>query len=148
VLHISVASQRLRWLRTDAALDFSISTSRFGAGCGDGSQRTPLGLHRIEEKIGAGCAPGTVFVGRRTVAEPPADTDDLITTRILWLSGLEPGRNSGPGCDSYDRYIYIHGTPHTQLLGTPASMGCIRMSDGDVVRLFDGVVLHTPVLID
>jgi hypothetical protein len=149
LLYVDVVAQRLHWLRERAdAVQFPVSTSRFGVGCREGSNRTPLGLHRVEEKIGAGAAPGTVFVGRQACARPPADGDDVISTRILWLSGLEPGRNSGPGCDSHDRYIYIHGTPHTGLLGTPASIGCIRMSDDDVVQLFENVVPGTPVVID
>jgi len=148
LLCVDVTAQRLHWLRASAdAVQFPISTSRFGVGCREGSNRTPLGLHRVEQKIGAGAARGTVFVGRQACAWPPADSDDVISTRILWLSGLEPGRNSGPGCDSHDRYIYIHGTPHTGLLGTPASIGCIRMDDDDVVRLFENVVAGTPVLI-
>ncbi len=148
VLHVSVAAQQLHWLQGGTAVGYPVSTSRFGTGGGHGSNRTPLGMHRVEEKIGAGCAPGTVFVGRQPVSEPPFDVDDLITTRILWLGGLEPGRNRGPGCDSRDRYIYIHGTPHTDLLGTPASIGCIRMRDQDVQQLFERVVVNTPVLIE
>ena len=147
-LYVSVAAQRLHLCCPDGNVHFPVSTSKFGAGCRDGSNCTPLGLHRVEQKIGAGAAPGTVFVGRRAVTEAPRDSEDFITTRILWLAGLEPGRNSGPGCDSHDRYIYIHGTPFADLLGTPASIGCIRMSDSDVVRLFDRVVVHSPVLIE
>lgn len=149
LLFVDVSAQRLHWLRANGdAEQFPISTSRFGVGSTAGSNRTPAGLHCISEKIGAGAAPGTVFVGRRPVARPSSDSDDVISTRILWLSGLEPARNSGPGCDSHDRFIYIHGTPQTELLGTPASIGCIRMSDADVLRLFDNVVTGTPVLIE
>jgi len=149
VIYVDVAAQRLHWLGADdAALQFPVSTSKFGAGCGEGSHRTPLGMHCVDEMIGAGAARGTVFVGRRVRAQPPADGEDVVSTRILWLTGLEPGRNSGPGCDSHERYIYIHGTPHVDLLGTPASIGCIRMSDDDVVRLFDRVAARTPVFIE
>jgi len=149
LLYVHVAEQRLHWLQdNDDAEQFIISTSKFGVDCRAGSNCTPLGKHRVAEKIGAGAARGTVFIGRQACARPPADGDDVISTRILWLSGLEPGRNSGPGCDSHDRYIYIHGTPQTELLGTPASVGCIRMSDTDVLRLFDNVVVGTPVLIE
>lgn len=116
------------------------STSRHGLGGDEGSNRTPLGWHRIHARIGAGAAPGTVFKSREPTGQLwQGETleDDLITTRILWLAGLEPGVNQGPGCDSLERYIYFHGTNQESRLGTPDSSGCIRLSNADVARLFD-----------
>ncbi len=141
---VSVAEQRL-YLFSGECLErtFPISTSRFGVGGEADSFKTPLGLHRIVRKIGAGVPWGTIFRGRRntkTYWRPGDDTEeDLILSRILRLSGLEPGRNRGAGCDSYDRFIYIHGTNQEARIGTPASIGCIRMRNDDVIDLFERV---------
>ena len=125
---------------------YPVSTATKGAGEHEGSEQTPRGLHEIRAKIGAGAPVGMVFVGRRptgTVCTPELlRTDpggDWITTRILWLRGLERGRNRLGNADSMRRHIYIHGTPHEALVGTPASHGCIRMRNADVVELFDAV---------
>ena len=130
------------------------STSRFGLGSAAGSNRTPLGRHRGTEKIGEGEPIGAIFEGREPtglIAEvlgPGVDRDeDLITTRILLLEGLERGLNQGPGVDSKARYIYIHGTNEEGLLGRPASHGCIRMTNRDVLELFDNVPVGTIVTI-
>ena len=125
--------------------EFPVSTSAVGTGSAPGSNRTPLGWHRVAERFGAGSAPGAVFVSRRTtgrVVPPsqwraPSPAEDLVLTRVLWLEGLEPGLNRGPGVDSHDRCIYLHGTNQEQLLGSPASHGCIRLSNADAIRLFD-----------
>lgn len=126
----------------EVTLTASISTSRYGTGGEAGSNRTPLGWHRISERIGDKAAPGTVFSSREATGEVwrgEPRTEDLITTRILWLTGLEPGVNQGPGSDSHERYIYFHGTNHEARLGTPDSSGCVRMSNKDIVTLFDRV---------
>ncbi|HUE35810.1 MAG TPA: L,D-transpeptidase [Candidatus Acidoferrum sp.] len=115
------------------------STSRFGIGQVEGSNKTPLGLHRISEKIGAGAPAGTVFKARKAVGlvSQPEFADAKITTRILWLEGLEPGFNQGGNMDSHARYIYIHGTADQSSIGKPASCGCIHLADADIIPLFD-----------
>jgi hypothetical protein len=115
------------------------STSRFGIGQTEGSNRTPLGLHRIAEKIGAGEPAGTVFKARKGVGHTsqPGFADAKITTRILWLEGLEPGFNRGGNVDSHARYIYLHGTADQMSIGQPASCGCIHLADADLIPLFD-----------
>ncbi len=124
------------------ALESPVSTAYLGIGGANGSNRTPPGWHRIHARIGGGMAPGTQFVSRQPTGrvwrgEPTSE--DLILTRILTLDGLEPGVNQGPGHDSLERYIYIHGTNHESSLGTPASHGCIRMRNDDAIALFDRV---------
>lgn len=133
---------------------YSISTSAYGTGSQAGSMKTPLGLHRVKRKIGARAATGTIFKGRvdtgriaRIHLEPEHTGDDFVTSRILWLDGMEPGENSGGDVDSYRRYIYIHGTHEEGLIGQPASHGCIRMRNADVIELFDLVPEKTPVWI-
>jgi L,D-transpeptidase catalytic domain len=106
---------------------------------------TPRGLHHIAEKIGAGALPGTVFKGRVNLGRHFNELTDeenaknLITTRILWLRGLEPGVNAGGEVDSYGRYIYIHGTNREDRLGSPASSGCVQMNNVEIIELFDAV---------
>ena len=117
-----------------------VSTARAGIGGEQGSYRTPPGWHRIHQRIGAGAAAGTVFVSRAPTGETwrgEAREDDLILTRILTLDGLEDGVNRGAGRDSLERYIYLHGTNHEDLLGRPASHGCVRLSNDHVCQLFD-----------
>ncbi|HXF11000.1 MAG TPA: L,D-transpeptidase [Desulfuromonadaceae bacterium] len=117
----------------------SCSTSRFGIGQTEGSNCTPLGLHRIAEKIGAGERPGTVFKARKVIGHTsqPEFADAKITTRILWLEGVEPGFNQGGQVDSHQRYIYIHGTADQASIGKPSSCGCIHLADADLLPLFD-----------
>lgn len=110
-----------------------------------GSLGTPLGLHAVAEKIGHGQPPGMVFRARvptgrhyREFSEAE-NRENLITTRILWLQGLEPGVNLGGEVDSHDRYIYLHGTNHEERLGTPQSAGCILMRNVEVAELFEEV---------
>jgi len=144
-IRIDLKSQRLDLFEGDRVLaSYPVSTAAKGAGEQEGSEKTPRGLHEIRAMIGAGAPTGAVFVGRRPTGEvctpetlraEPAR--DWILTRILWLRGLEPGRNRFGNVDSMRRYIYIHGTPHEAALGTPASHGCIRMGNADVVELFD-----------
>jgi hypothetical protein len=122
---------------------FRCSTSRFGIGQTEGSNCTPLGLHHIAEKIGAGERVGTVFKSRKVIGHTsqPEFADAKITTRILWLEGLEPGLNKGlngdVNVDSHARYIYIHGTADQKSIGRPASHGCIHLADADLIPLFD-----------
>jgi hypothetical protein len=138
VAHIS--SQKLSLFEDGKFVkNFHCSTSRFGIGQMEGSNRTPLGLHRIAEKIGAGEPAGTVFNARVVVGHTsqPEFADAKITTRILWLDGLEPGFNCGGHVDSHSRYIYIHGTADQKSIGRPASRGCIHLADADLIPLFD-----------
>lgn len=116
---------------------FRCSTSRFGIGQTEGSNRTPLGLHRIAEKIGDGWPAGTVFKARQPIGYTWKGLPDAkITTRILWLDGLEPGFNRGGNVDSHKRYIYIHGTGDQTTIGTPTSCGCVHLADADLIPLF------------
>ncbi|HSV63416.1 MAG TPA: L,D-transpeptidase [Chthoniobacterales bacterium] len=142
-IQISVRDQRLtlRAGRKNVGT-YPISTSRFGLGSKEGSFKTPTGKLRIAEKIGEGMASGTVFKSRRPVkpTKKVLRDDDLVMTRILWLDGLEP-RNA----NTHARYVYIHGTNHEEEIGTPASHGCIRMRNADVIELFERVEEGTPV---
>lgn len=140
VLTVSVARQSLSLFEDGKFVKtFSCSTSRFGVGQIEGSNRTPLGLHRIAEKIGAGQPAGTAFESREIVGHTShADYSDAkITTRILWLEGLEPGFNRGGNVDSHQRYIYIHGTANQKSIGHPSSCGCVHLADADLIPLFD-----------
>lgn len=130
---------------------YDASTSRFGTGNRENSLKTPLGLHRIKEKFGAGAPAGRVFRDREDTGEHwdhSRTGDNLILSRILRLEGLEQGINSGPGVDSYERYIYIHGTGREDMIGTPLSHGCVCLRNHDVIRLFDAVKEGTIVYID
>jgi hypothetical protein len=128
---------------------FRCSTSRFGIGQTAGSNGTPLGLHRIVEKIGASQPAGTVFKARQVVGHTsqPEFADAKITTRILWLEGLEPGVNRGGNVDSHARYIYLHGTADQSSIGKPTSCGCIHLADADLIPLFDQLPSGTLVWI-
>ena len=152
-IRIELSAQRLELLEGARVLAaFAVSTAARGAGEREGSFQTPRGLHEIRAKIGAGEPEGAVFAGRRPTgevctperarAEPGRD---WVLSRILWLRGLERGRNRLGRVDSMRRYIYIHGTPDEASLGTPASHGCIRMSNPDVIALFDRVEPGTRV---
>ena len=131
-----------------------ISTSLKKPSCIEDSAGTPLGLHRIEQKIGQNEKAGTVFFSRVTTEKAFWDFNEeiqsknLITSRIMWLRGLEPGINAGEGIDSFHRYIYIHGTNHEDRLGTPASGGCVLLSNEEIIRLFDKVPTGSLVYID
>lgn len=116
---------------------FRCSTSRFGIGQVEGSNCTPLGLHRIAEKIGDGWPAGTVFKARQPIGYTWKGMPEAkITTRIFWLEGLEPGFNRGGNVDSHARYIYIHGTGDQTTIGKPSSCGCIHLADVDLIPLF------------
>jgi len=131
---------------------YAVSTSRHGAGEMRGSLCTPRGRHLVRAKIGAGRPLNTVFVRRRPTGEiwtPELHARypgrDWILTRILWLSGCEPGRNRLGDVDTMRRYIYIHGAPDSAEMGRPGSAGCVRMRGRDVVELFELVPVYTPV---
>ncbi len=140
ILIVSIAEQTVSLFEQNKFVKkFPCSTSRFGIGQTEGSNRTPLGLHRIAEKIGAGEPAGTVFKSRQVIGHTsqPEFADAKITTRILWLEGLEPGFNRGGNVDSHARYIYIHGTADQKSIGKPTSCGCIHLADADLIPLFD-----------
>ena len=140
VLTVSVESQSVSLFKDCGYVKrFPCSTSRFGIGQIEGSNCTPLGLHRIGEKIGGGEPAGTVFKSRKVIGHTsqPGFADAKITTRIFWLEGLEPGLNRGTNVDSRTRYIYIHGTGDQESIGEPASHGCIHLADADLIPLFD-----------
>jgi hypothetical protein len=155
-IRIGLSRQRLWLIDGDVVVaDYPVSTAANGAGEANGSMCTPRGRHVIRARIGEGCPTGTVFVGRRPTGEvytpemrDRAPDRDWILTRILWLSGCEPGRNRLGDVDTMRRYIYIHGTPDDVALGVSGSHGCIRMANADVIELFDRVPVGTPVLIE
>lgn len=155
-LHIDLARQQLRLLRNGKSVcEYVISTARNGAGERSGSEQTPRGWHRIRARIGAGCAPGTVFEARRPTGEIYSEQlrrqhpeRDWILTRILWLCGNQPGFNRLGTVDSMRRYIYIHGCPDSEPMGEARSHGCIRMRNSDVIDLFERVTTGMPVLIE
>lgn len=131
---------------------YPVSTALNGAGESCGSGCTPRGMHRIRLKIGAGCDENSVFVARRPTGErysphlaATQPGRDWILTRILWLSGMEKGKNRGGEVDTLRRFIYIHGTPEDQPMGVAASHGCIRMRNRDLLELFDQVENGTRV---
>ncbi|PCJ19225.1 MAG: L,D-transpeptidase [Gammaproteobacteria bacterium] len=147
-MHISIntRTQELQHFLPDKTYRYSISSAKNGLGQQAGSEKTPLGRHVIRAKIGAELPSHAVLVGRRFSGEiydaPLAEkypNRDWILSRILWLSGLESGKNRLGAVDSMRRYIYIHGTPDSEPMGVPLSHGCIRMTNSDVIELFDRV---------
>lgn len=155
-IEISIAGQTLDLLDDAGQLikRYRVSTAANGAGEQSGSYRTPRGRHVVRAKIGADLPLGSVFAGRRPTGEiwtPELAAQfpgrDWMLTRILWLSGKEPGFNRLGNVDTMRRYIYIHGTPDDQPMGVPGSHGCIRMSNTDVADLFERIPAGTPVLI-
>lgn len=155
-IHVSLGRQRLTLVGEDGSRhDYPVSTARNGPGELQGSGCTPRGHHIIRARIGAGCPENTVFVGRRPTGEIYSAVlaeshpgRDWILTRILWLSGTEPGRNRLGAVDTMRRYVYIHGCPESEPMGVPLSHGCIRMRNRDVMDLFERVKAGTPVLIE
>ncbi len=155
-IEISIPEQRL-WLRRgeEVLMEMPASTAKNGAGEQFGSECTPRGWHQIRARIGDGCEGSTVFVGRRPTGEiytsqlnQQQPGRDWILTRILWLSGLEPGRNRLGSVDTMRRYIYIHGVPDEADMNIPGSHGCVRLRDDDLMRLFDIVPVGTRVLVN
>lgn len=144
-IDVSIRDQRLTLSRDGEILrSYPVSSSRFGIGTEEGSMKTPLGRFRIAEKIGDTAASGTIFKARVALGpdDPLPDTEDFITSRILWLDGLDEHN-----ANTRDRFIYIHGTRHEGEIGTPASHGCIRMRNADVIELFTLVDETTQVVI-
>ncbi|WP_131667553.1 L,D-transpeptidase [Psychrobacter pygoscelis] len=156
-LVISIAAQTLSHYRLGKLIKrYSVSTAKNGVGSVEGSGQTPLGRHTIAAKIGAKAPINSVFIGRIATGEiydqklgEKYPDRDWILSRILWLDGCEEGRNKGSNecgvCDTYQRYIYIHGTPDTEPMGVPLSHGCIRMRNEDIAVLFDQVEEGTVV---
>ena len=154
-LDVSIASQQLAVVANGTVSRlYPVSTAKNGPGQQKGSECTPLGWHRIRAKIGGGAPAYAVFVGRRATGEiySPQLAEqypqrDWILSRILWLGGLEPGKNRYGNVDSAWRYIYIHGSPDELMNGSPCSHGCVRMLNADVIELYEQVAAGCEVLI-
>ena len=154
-LIIDISQQRLYLKENNKITEsFPISSSKYGEGSIVNSLKTPLGMHEIKEKIGDSVIKNTIFISRintqrlaEIISNDFDSPNDYVTSRILWLSGLEDGENKGPGIDSYSRYIYIHGTQEEGLIGKKASDGCIRMFNDDVIYLYKKVSKGTKVYI-
>jgi lipoprotein-anchoring transpeptidase ErfK/SrfK len=146
-LYVHVPSQTMDLLDDEGMVTrrYVVSTSRHGLGTEPGSNRTPTGRFKVAEKHGDGAEPGMIFVARQPTGECGKEDDpkDHVQTRILWLAGLEPYN-----ANTYERYVYIHGTNAESKLGTPASEGCVRMSNEDVIDLYDRVTVGAEVVID
>jgi len=140
ILTVNISRQTVSLYEQNRLLKtYQCSTSRFGGGESTNSDCTPCGLHRIAEKIGDGEPPGTIFRDRKVIGHVSelGGKTGTITTRILWLTGLEPGYNQGGNVDSHDRMIYIHGTGNQASLGRPVTYGCIHVADRALISLFD-----------
>ena len=155
LLFVSIENQKMYNIKEGVIVKkYIISSSEYGTGSEAGSNKTPLGLHKVKEKYGDnipinGRMKGRVFYGDIATIytdETKSKTDD-ITSRIFWLEGVEKGKNKGEGIDSYTRYIYIHGTSEEGRLGKPASHGCIRMKNKEVIDLYKTIAIGTLVLI-
>lgn len=149
---VSVARQEMELVKDgNVVRRYRCSTAVAGIGSLRDSAKTPLGWHRVGEKIGDGLAAGAVLKERQWTGEvwtPERGTgEDLILSRILWLEGLEDGKNRGGDVDTRERYIYIHGTNRVDELGRPASGGCVRMEPAEVIELYEAVEEGTLVLI-
>jgi len=145
-IHVSIQEQQLTVKENEEPIrTYPVSTSRFGIGTGEGSFKTPTGRFRVLQKIGSEMPKGTVFVGRVPLqpGEKSPSTEDLVTSRILWLDGLDEDN-----ANTRDRFVYIHGTKHEHKVGTAASHGCVRMRNEDVIELFEMVDEGTPVVIE
>ena len=152
-INISISEQRLYLLYNDGPIiSYPISSSAYGEGQTESSFKTPLGSHEIETKIGTNVEKYQFFVSRQHIPqkvniihEAIDSEDDFITTRIMWLTGLTEGFNKGKNVDSFNRFIYIHGTHEEGLIGKKASHGCIRMLNHDVLELFEMIPVKTAV---
>jgi lipoprotein-anchoring transpeptidase ErfK/SrfK len=153
---VSIDQQKLWILSKGVLRTFVISTARAGLGCVQDSLQTPYGLHRVAEKIGSGAPASMVFKARKATgvlsSDWPTPEDNLITSRILWLEGLENGVNAGTDAagqvvDTKARFVYLHGTNQVAKLGQPNSHGCVLLSDTDIIHIFDSTSVGTPVLI-
>ena len=147
-LHVNIAEQSLTHFYDHSQITLVVSTAVRGTGQKINSNKTPLGLHLITEKIGENEPSGVVFKERKVIAtNGKGNPNALITDRILWLEGLEPNFNRGGGVDSHQRYIYIHGIGDESRLGQPNSQGCIHLAAADLLPLFDQVPIGTLVYI-
>jgi len=159
-LYVSIEQQKMYHIKGwEIQKAYVVSTATYGAGSLSGSNKTPTGLHTIAAKYGSGLKEGSILKARQftgKVARIYTDStnveQDYVTTRIMWLAGEEDGINKGRNkqgkkVDSYQRYIYIHGTPEEGLLGQPASHGCVRMKNSDVIELYSRVGKGLKVLI-
>ena len=155
IIFVSIKNQTLYHIKKEIILNsYIISSSKYGTGNRNGSHKTPTGLHKIKEKHGENTPINGRMIGRIYTGEiakiytdtTQSKTDD-ITSRILWLEGLETKKNKGHNIDSFSRYIYIHGTSEEGRLGIPSSQGCIRMKNKDVIDLYNKVAIGTLVLI-
>lgn len=156
VIVVDVRQQRLYLLdHGRLQVSYRVSTSQWGIGNREGSNRTPVGVFRIAQKFGEGAPAGSIFKSRRDTGElariitnPENRSErDLVTSRVMWLTGLQPGFNEGGDVDTHSRYIYIHGTPEEGRIGIPSSHGCVRMLNADVIALFNRVPVGTLVYI-
>ena len=152
---VDIAEQRLQLLIGDTvAMDVAIASAKNGVGEQAGSERTPRGWHQVRAMIGGDAKTNAVFVGRRNTDEIYSPdlrrafpNRDWVLTRILWLSGLEPGKNRLGAVDTMRRYIYIHGCPDEDEMGVPSSHGCVKMRNTDVIKLFSAIAPGTQVFI-
>ena len=145
-IHVSIRDQQLTVKEDEQPIrTYPVSTSRFGIGTEEGSFKTPTGRFCVGEKIGSDMPHGTVFVGRVPLLpdESLPPTEDFVTSRILWLDGLDD-----QNANTRDRFVYIHGTKHEDKIGMMASHGCVRMRNADVIELFEMVDEGTPVIIE
>jgi lipoprotein-anchoring transpeptidase ErfK/SrfK len=153
IIYVDSGAQRLYWLdiEEDNGRSYPVSTAANGIGNRVDSNQTPFGIHRVRQKIGGEQPRGMVFEAREPTGRIARNLDnrdkDEITSRILWLDGLEPGINRDGDFDTFARYIYIHGTTDERRIGQPVSAGCIRMTNDDVIELFDEVLVDDLVLI-
>jgi len=154
-IEIDISLQRLYLVDNSTIISsYPISSSKYGEGSKQNSFKTPLGSHMIKEMIGDQVPKNTIFISRintqreaKIIHDQENSDNDYVTTRIMWLDGMENGKNKGKGVDSYNRYIYIHGTHEEGLIGQKASHGCIRMFNSDVIELFNVVKKGTKVYI-
>jgi lipoprotein-anchoring transpeptidase ErfK/SrfK len=145
-IHVSIRDQRLTLKEGERPIrTYPVSTSRFGVGTEQGSMKTPTGRFRVAGKIGGDTPRGTIFQSRVPLKpdDPLPPTEDLVMSRILWLDGLDEHN-----ANTQDRFIYIHGTKHEDKIGSPASHGCVRMRNADVIELFDLVDEGAQVIIE
>lgn len=155
VVYISVRNQKMYYIKNDVVINsYGVSTAKNGIGNQEGSNKTPVGMHSVKEKHGSNIPLNGLFKNRKyygQIAEIITDTTssktDDITTRIMWLTGEETNINKDKNIDSFNRYIYIHGTSEEGKIGTPASHGCIRMRNIDVLNLYNKIRVGTKVLI-
>ena len=155
IITVDIGNQNLCLLENFKIIEkYKISSSMYGEGNDEGSNKTPLGAHYIREFIGKDVDIYTIFKNRvstnhiaKVLNKGEKSEEDIITTRILWLDGLEEGFNKGENFDTYKRYIYIHGTNEEDLIGQKASHGCIRMINSDIIKLCNKNLLNTFVYI-